>query len=325
MSNWTKPTILVSKCLEFDHCRYNGSMISSDFVKKITPFVEFIPVCPEVEIGLEVPRKSLRLIEKDKQIRLVQPATSKDFTNNMISFSKSFLAKYINLDGAILKSRSPSCGIRDVKLYPSSPNAMPLKRTIGLFSSTVLELFPGVVESEGRLRNPFIQEHFLVSAFTIADYKQTKKKHHISDLVSFHSKHKLLFMAYNQELLKVLGQITANQQNNTADQIFDQYEQVLFSIFSKPPSNKSTINVLLHLFGYVSDDLSKVEKKFFLDLVDQYRKEKISLNVLIHVLKSWVVRFSEPYLANQSIFNPFPEDLLEEKLSVIADKQRYWK
>ncbi len=325
MTDWAKPTILVSKCLEFDHCRYNGSMISSDFVKKIKPFVKFMPVCPEVEIGLGVPRKSLRLIEKDQQIKLIQPATSKDFTENMISFSKSFLTNNKDFDGAILKSRSPSCGIKDVKLYTDNSNAIPSKRTIGLFSNTVFDLFSGVVESEGRLRNTFIQEHFLVCTFTLADFKLTKKKQHISDLVSFHSKNKFLFMAYNQELLKTLGQITANQEKKQISQIFDQYEKVLFSLFSKPPSHKSTINVILHLFGYVSDKLSNEEKQFYLDLIDQYRNEKISLNVLTHVLKSWVVRFSEPYLSNQTFFNPFPEDLLEEQLSVIADKRRYWE
>lgn len=132
-------------------------------------------------------------------------------------------------------------------------------------------------------------------------------------------------MAYNQELLKVLGQITANQEKKQINQIFDQYEKVLFSLFSKPPSHKSTINVILHLFGYVSDKLGSEEKQFYLDLIDQYRNEKISLNVLTHVLKSWVVRFSEPYLSNQTFFNPFPEDLLEEQLTVIADKRRYWE
>ena len=255
----------------------------------------------------------------------MQPATSKDVTENMISFSTSFLAEHNYFDGAILKSRSPSCGIKDVKLYSNSQNAMQLDRTLGLFSRSILEQFPGVVESEGRLRNPFIQEHFLVSTFTLANFKKTKKEHHISNLVSFHSKNKFLFMAYNQELLKKLGHITANQQHQKMDQIFDQYEKVLFAMFSKPPSHQSTINVLLHLFGFVSDNLHKEEKKFFLDLVDQYRNEKISLNVLTHVLKSWVVRFSEPYLTNQTFFNPFPQDLLEEQLSVIADKRRYWE
>jgi uncharacterized protein YbgA (DUF1722 family)/uncharacterized protein YbbK (DUF523 family) len=325
MSDWAKPKILVSKCLEFDHCRYDGSMISSDFVKKIKPFVEFLPICPEVEIGLSVPRKSLRLIEKDQQIRLIQPANSRDFTNQMISFAESYLEKNGNVDGVILKSRSPSCGIKDVKLYNNTMESIPFKRTVGLFSSIVLKRFLGVVESEGRLRNPFIQEHFLASAFTLAKFKQTQKKQNFSDLVSFHSKNKFLFMAYNQELLKKMGQVAANQQNETVNEIFNQYEKTLFSVFSKPPSHKSTINVLMHLFGYVSDDLNKEEKKFFLELVEQYRNKKISLNAITHVLKSWVIRFSEPYLSEQTFFNPFPEDLLEEQLSVIADRQRYWK
>lgn len=325
MENWPKPTVLVSKCIEFDRCRYDGSMISSSFVKKIKPFVDFKPVCPEVELGLGIPRKSLRLIRKDEKKRLVQPATDTDLTSEMIDFAESFLSKQSAVHGAILKSRSPSCGIKDVKLYAASKNAAPVKRTNGLFGDIMLHSLPCVVESEGRLRNKFIQEHFMVSIFTFARFEVVKKNPSIAQLVSFHGKNKFLFMAYNQELLRKLGRISANQNNESVETVISQYESMLYAVFEKPPSHSSTINVLLHVFGFISDELSKSEKTFFLELVEKYKHEKIPLTVLLNVLKSWIVRFGEPYLSDQTFFNPFPEELLEEDLSMIADRQRYWE
>ena len=325
MTNWPKPVVLLSKCIEFDHCRYDASMIASDFVKKIKPFVDFKTVCPEVEIGLGIPRKALRLIKKDEKKRLVQPTTDKDFTSEMIDFAESFLSKKTTFHGVILKSRSPSCGIKDVKLYAASKNAAPVKRTAGLFGEIMMHSLPCVVESEGRLRNKFIQEHFLVSIFTLARFEIVKKNYSIAQLVSFHAKNKFLLMAYNQELLRKMGRIAANQKNESIRTVISNYESLLYAVFKKPPSHRSTINVLLHVFGFVSDHLSKSEKSFFLDLVENYKHEKIPVSVLLNILRSWIVRFGEPYLSEQTFFDPFPEELLEEDLSVIADRQRYWE
>mgnify|MGYP006274217179 CR=1 FL=1 len=325
MNDWAKPTVLISNCIEFDHCRYDGSIISSDFVKKIKPFVRFKTVCPEVEIGLGIPRKSLRLVRQGEENRLVQPATGKDMTEKMIAFARSFFLNQSSFHGVILKSRSPSCGIKDVKLYAANKNAAPIKRTSGLFGNLVTSILPCTVESEGRLRNTFIQEHFLVSIFTLADFENVKKNPSIAKLVSFQKKNKFLFMAYNQELLRKMGRIAANQNNTSVNQGLAAYEKVLYMIFNKPPSHKSMVNVLLHLFGFVSDNLSNAEKRYFLDLIEKYKNEKIPLSVITHVLKSWVVRFAEPYLSDQTFFKPFPEKLLEEDLSMIADRQRYWE
>jgi uncharacterized protein YbgA (DUF1722 family) len=255
----------------------------------------------------------------------VQPATGKDVTNEMISFSESFFSKQPNIHAAILKSRSPSCGIKDVKLYAARNNAAPIKRTSGVFGDLVVNRLPCVVESEGRLRNKIIQEHFLASIFTLADFEHIKKNPSIAELISFQQKNKFLFMAYNQHLLQRMGRIVANHDNESIETIISKYEQNLYSIFKKSPSHKSTVNVLLHLFGFVSNNLKKSEKSYFLTLVDKYKQEKIPLNVLTYVLKSWVVRFDESYLSNQTIFNLFPEKLLEENLSMIADNRRYWK
>ncbi len=326
MDKFAKPTVLLSKCIEFDHCRYDGSIIASEFVKKINPYVRFLHVCPEVEIGLGIPRKSLRLVGIKTKKHLIQSATKKDVTTDMIDFATAFLSEHSSMvHGVILKSRSPSCGIKDVKLYTSLNNAAIIKKTAGLFGEIVLNNVQCAVETEGRLRNNIIQEHFLTSIFTLADFEDVKKNSSISNLASFHTKNKFLFMAYKQETLRKMGRIVANQNNDKLEEILNQYEILLYDIFKKPPSHDTTINVLLHIFGFVSEKLNKSEKEFFLDLIDSYKHEKINLTVLTHVLKSWVVRFSEPYLSNQTIFLPFPKGLLDEDVSIIADRQRYWE
>lgn len=325
MVDWIKPTVLISKCIEFDHCRYDGSMIASDFVKKIKPFVQFVTVCPEMEIGLGVPRKSLRLVRENKDKRLVQPDTDNDVTEKMIDFAQRFLSDHSQIHGVILKSRSPSCGIKDVKLYAARKNAAPVKRVAGFFGEQVVKQMNCLVESEGRLRNTIIQEHFLASIFTLADFEKVKSNAKIADLVNFHAKNKFLFMAYNQHRLREMGNSAANLEKKSVESVFQEYEKLLYSLFEMPPSHKTTVNVLLHLFGFVSDELSGPEKEFFLDLIEKYKKEKIALNVLTQLLKSWVVRFAEPYLSRQTFFSPFPEELFEQNSSAIADTQEYWK
>ena len=139
-NNFTKPRILVSKGIEFDSCRYNSQMISSDFVKKLKKFVDFKPVCAEVEIGLGVPRNPIRIVEKKGMVKLIQPETKKDLTKDMIEFSNRFLDD-LEIDGVILKSKSPSCGIKDVKIFPSEEKSPPLRRDKGFFGGAVVEKF----------------------------------------------------------------------------------------------------------------------------------------------------------------------------------------
>jgi len=326
MPDFRKPTVVISKCLEFNHCRYDGSMIASDFVRKIKPFITAIPVCPEAEIGLGIPRKSLRLVTIDGEPHLVQPATGVDATEEMNTFANNFFTSLPSVQGFILKTRSPSCGIKDVKLYAKIDQHVSAEKTTGLFGGSVLDQFQGYpIETEGRLRNVYIQEHFLVQIFSLAAFEAMKKTSSISALIEFHTRNKFLLMAYNQQQLKILGNIVAQQKDHSFDEVIQSYQHHLLISLEKPPSKKTTKNVLLHLFGFVSEHLSAEEKKFFLDMLENYNENKIPLGSISYVLKSWIVRFAEPYLSKQSFFSPFPEDLMDEQLSMIADSQRYWK
>ncbi len=120
MKSFIKPRIVISKCIEFESCRYNGQIIRSEIINTLKPHVEFLPICAEVEIGLGVPRDPIRIIEKHAKKFLVQPTTGRDVTTEMLSFTQRFLSLIQGIEGFLLKSQSPSCGTRDVKIYPSA-------------------------------------------------------------------------------------------------------------------------------------------------------------------------------------------------------------
>jgi uncharacterized protein YbgA (DUF1722 family)/uncharacterized protein YbbK (DUF523 family) len=307
-----KPRIVVSKCIEFEHCRWNGLVISSEFVRKLGGFVEFIQVCPEVEIGLGIPRDPIRIVRSDGGLRLVQPATGRDLTGDMVSFSERFLDALSPVDGFILKSRSPSCGLKEVKIHAAADKPGGVGKGSGFFGRAVSERHPMLpIEDEGRLTNFRIREHFLTRIFTLARFRSTRDSGRMKDIVSFQAGNKLLLMAYNQTELRVLGRIVANQGKHPIGELLDEYEEHLLRALSRPARYTSDINVLMHALGYFSEKLGRAEKAFFLDTLEQYRNEKIPLSACLSVVRSWIARFGEPYLEMQSYFEPYPTGLVE--------------
>ena len=306
-----KPRIVVSRCFEFEHCRWNGLVISSEFVRKLAEFVEFIPVCPEVEIGLGVPRDPIRVVRFEEGPRLVQPETGRDVTGDMVSFSERFLDALPPVDGFILKSRSPSCGLKEVKIFAAAGKPDVDGKGAGFFGRAVSERYPLLpVEDEVRLKNFRIREHFLTRIFTLARFRSIRNSARMKDVVSFQAHNKLLLMAYNQTELQALGRIVANPKKRLVDKLMDEYGEHLLRALSKPARHTSDINALMHALGYFSKKLGQEEKAFFLDVLEQYRNGKIPLSACLSVVRSWIERFSEPYLEMQSYFEPYPMELV---------------
>jgi len=326
VKSFKKPEIIISRCIEFDNCRYNSQMISSDFVKKIKPFVNFITVCPEVEIGLGIPRSPIRVVLKDKIRKLVQTDTGKDLTKKMNNFANNFLKNIENVDGFILKSRSPSCGIKDVKIYPSSDKSAPIYRESGFFGRNVLKFFSSIaIEDEARLRNPAIREHFLRKIYTNCSYRKVVKSMDINKLIKFHSENKFLLMSYGQKYLKKLGQIIADNKKISLNQLFNEYEQNLYLAFKRGSRCTNNINVLQHTFGFISKNLNSDEKKMFINTLDDFREGRVSISVPLNLVKSWVLRFKVDYLRNQTFFEPYPIELLDANAISICSSREYWQ
>jgi uncharacterized protein YbgA (DUF1722 family)/uncharacterized protein YbbK (DUF523 family) len=307
-----KPIVVVSQCLGFDACRYNGESIRDKFVDKLAAYVTFQKVCPEVEIGLGVPRKPVRLVRAGEGVKLVQPDTGRDVTSEMKRFSGGYSAALGEVDGFVLKGRSPSCGVFDAKVYAKAEKSPAVERRPGLFAEAVLYRFPhAAVEDEGRLSNFRIREHFLTKLFLNARFRAAKKRSTAGALVRFQTEQKLLLMAYNQKELRSLGKIVGNQDRLSQNEVWKRYETHLQRALIRPARYTSHINVLMHGMGYFSRQLSAREKSHFLDLMEQYRQASVPLSAPVSVVRSWIERFDNEYLVTQVFFEPYPRGLIE--------------
>ncbi|MDZ7860038.1 MAG: DUF523 and DUF1722 domain-containing protein [Candidatus Krumholzibacteriota bacterium] len=311
-ADFPRPSVVVSKCLGFKKCRYNGQTIPDRFVERLGDYVDYITVCPEEEIDLGTPRDPVRIGRRGDEIRMVQPASGADYTDKMLNFVSTFLDGVESADGFLMKNRSPSCGINDVKIYQNLDKPTGAQRGKGLFGGSIADYFPeAAIEDEGRLRNFSIREHFLTKLFANTRFRKISNGVRMKDLVDFHSSHKYLFMAYNETAMRECGKIVANYEHFPAEEVFRLYREKMRDIFVERAKYTSIINTLYHIFGGVSDNLSGEEKKFFLDSAEQYRDERIPLSAILQLLKSYVIRFDNEYLKRQVFLNPYPEKLVE--------------
>ena len=308
-----KPKVLVSKCLGFCKCRYDGQVINSEFVKSLEPFVEFIQVCPEVEIGLGIPRASVKLVLIDGNYELYQTEHDRIVTPEMDEYSHGVLSSIPQIEGAILKGGSPTCGIKNVKKYQSTKKGAHSTKGVGRFAEHVYNYFPdAAIEEEGRLTNLGIREHFLVKLFTNLRFEEISDLE-IKDLVEFHARHKFILMTYSQKELKNLGQIVANHDKLPFAEVYKQYKEHLAKALENPPKINNSINTLMHLLGYFSDHLIAEEKAFVLDSLTKLKQGKVHLSVPINILHGYAIKYKQDYILKQYIWEPFPEALLDIK------------
>ena len=307
-----KPVVVVSNCLGFEACRYNGQFEKCDLVEKLKDFVNFITVCPEVQIGLGTPRESIKLVKEDDAapLRLIQQVTGRELSKEMTEFAEEFLFALPKVDGFILKSKSPSCGMKEVKIYKGVEKGSASVKGSGLFGKIVIEKFSDLaVEDEGRIKNFNIRQHFLTKLYIMKNFRVIKESMLMEDLMEFHSSNKLLLMSYNQKQLKILGTILGNYGELSVAQVYREYEKNLVLALNKIPRYTSNINVLTRSMGYFSDKLTHREKEFILDTIEQYRQSKVPFSVPLYVIKANAVRFQEKNLINQSFFQPYPLEL----------------
>lgn len=307
-----RPRVVVSQCLGFAACRYNAQVVNDDFVARLAPHVEFLEVCPEVEIGLGVPREPIRLVRRrdESGVGLVQPATSRELTSEMREFSARFLDGITGVDGFVLKNRSPSCGTAGVKIYPEAGGA-PIGKAPGMFAAAVLERFgDSAIEDEGRLRNRAIREHFLLRLHAFARLRAVAAAGRNAALVEFHSRYKYVLMSYSQERARKLGRIVAGVKQSGFEAAVLAYRAEFAAALARPARPGAQVNTLMHILGYFSDHLSTREKALLLDLLQDYRDGRAALGSVLSVLRAWVVRFELPYLAEQALFEPYPRELV---------------
>ena len=303
----------ISACLTGEKVRYDGSHKRDPFLMEtLGRFVEFVPVCPEAESGLGIPREAMRLVGEPENPRLVTIHSKKDHTGRILEWAKKRLTALEKEDlcGFIFKSRSPSSGMARVKVYRQDGKGSPRHSGVGLFARAFMEHFPLLpVEDEGRLHDPLLRENFITRLFVLRRWRDIAEKHKIGELVEFHTRHKLLFLAHNEKFYRDLGRLVARTGQDDPAELFARYGQGIMATLACLPTVKKQSNVLLHMLGYFKKELSPEEKQELLEIIGRYREEYLPLIVPITLLNHYIRKYNQEYLAGQYYLQPHPVEL----------------
>ena len=304
----------ISTCLLGEKVRYDGGHKLDHFlVDVLGQYVEYVPVCPEVEIGLSTPREALRLVKyaSDSSPRLITQKTNIDYTSRMLDWANTRLDQLEKegLCGYIFKSKSPSSGMERIKVYNESGGVQ--KNGIGLFAKAFMDRFPLLpVEDEGRLNDIELRENFIVRVFTFHRWRDLIKDNpSIGKVVEFHSRNKLLYMAHHPELARQLGKLTAKAKELPLPELLSSYESLMMTLLKYIATPRKNANALYHIMGYFKKQLDANDKQELIDAIEQYRLGLIPLIVPITLIKHYVRKFQPPYLKDQYYLDPHPVEL----------------
>ncbi|UCG78618.1 MAG: DUF523 and DUF1722 domain-containing protein [Nitrospirota bacterium] len=303
----------ISSCLIGKNVRYDGRHKRDHFLTEtLGKFVTWIPVCPEVECGLPVPREAMRLVGTPDTPRLVTRTTKQDHTKRMTGWAKKKVRdlEAKDLCGFVFKSRSPSSGMERVKIYDINNRSVRMGK--GIFAMAFMSAFPQIpVEDEGRLHDPDIRENFIERIFTFRRWKDLiAAGKTINGLIRFHSVHKYLIMAHSPEHLRKLGKMVAGAKKEQPSVLFDSYGSELMNALKLRSTVKKNTNVLQHMLGYFKKQLNADEKKELLDTISNYHKGLVPLIVPITLLNHYTLKYKEPYLRTQIYLHPHPVELM---------------
>jgi uncharacterized protein YbgA (DUF1722 family)/uncharacterized protein YbbK (DUF523 family) len=309
----------ISACLLGQEVRYNGGHKRDAFLTDVFGrYVDWVDVCPEVEIGLGTPRPSMRLVRigrgEESQVRLVTPETGVDHTEAMRSWAARRVEELagLDLDGYVLKKDSPSCGMERVKLYPEEGGA-PAKEARGVFAEALLGRLPHLpVEEEGRLNDPPLRENFIARVFAHARWRQNEAAGWTrAALMRFHAMHKLLLMARNQAGMRRLGRLLGDSaRRDDPGALAAAYREGFTEVMRRPPTRRGHTNVLQHMAGYVSDALGPDDREELRETIERYRVGLLPLIVPMTLLRHYVRKQGVEYLQGQAYLEPHPHELM---------------
>lgn len=302
----------ISACLLGENVRWNGGHTRDRYLTDtLGRYVEYVPVCPEVECGLGVPRETLRLVGDPDNPRLVTSKTEIDQTDRMIRWAMKKVKdlEQEDLCGFIFKRKSPSSGLFNIPVRTSK--GMPQKKGQGLFAKAFTKHFPLIpAEEDGRLNDPKLRETFIEQIFTLKRWRETLvRKKSMGNLVDFHTCHKLLIMSHSPEHYRMMGKLVAKGKAIPAKELFENYETTLMEALRRKTTLKKNVNVLQHIMGYFKRQLSSDEKQELLEIISQYKNEYLPLIVPITLLNHYVRKYEQPYLERQLYLNPHPIEL----------------
>jgi uncharacterized protein YbgA (DUF1722 family)/uncharacterized protein YbbK (DUF523 family) len=302
----------VSACLVGQPVRFDGGHKRNAFLTDtFGPFVEWVPVCPEVESGFGTPREAMRLVRDGEGIRLRTVKTSIDVTERLERFSKARVSELAgkDLSGYVLKKDSPSCGLERVKVYDR--HGTPARAGRGLFAAALVEAFPNLpLEEEGRLTDPRLRENFVVRVFAYSRLRRLfASRWTVGDIVRFHTAHKLLLLAHAPEAYRALGRLVAGARQLSRANLEHRYVDGFMRALERVPTTRRHTNVLQHMAGYFKNGLDAGSKRELLEAIEDYRRGIVPLVVPITLFRHHVRTLDVTYLAGQTYLRPHPKEL----------------
>ena len=302
----------ISTCLLGEPVRYDGGHKWDRFLTDtLGNYVDFVPVCPEVECGLTIPREAMHLVGDPANPRLVTVRSGVDHTERMLNWARRRVAELEQEDlcGFIFKSKSPSSGMERVKVY--GPSGSAASTGVGLFARAFMEHFPLLpVEEEGRLHDPRLRENFIEAIFTLKRWREMRQSQGgRGALVDFHTRHKLLLRAHSLEHLRLLGKLVAQASSLAVAELYERYQKLLLEALGRKTTTRKNTDVLYHLMGHFKKDLSADEKQELREIIDQYHRGLVPLIVPVTLINHYVRKYNEPYLKGQWYLHPHPIEL----------------
>jgi uncharacterized protein YbgA (DUF1722 family)/uncharacterized protein YbbK (DUF523 family) len=303
----------ISRCLLGDEVRFDGGHKKDRFLTDVLGrYVEWVPVCPEVEAGLGIPREAMRLVDHPQRPRLVSITSKHDHTKAMETMVEERLdsLKEVDLSGFVFKRGSPSCGVERVRVY--TPQGMPSHSGAGIFAKAFREEFPLIpVEEEGRLCDPSLRENFIERVFCYRRFQDVVQNETTRQvLIRFHTIHKYLLLAHSQQHYEVMGRLVGQADRYHPKELTLKYGELLMKTLAVKATVRKHVNVLHHIVGYFKNRLKTQEKTELLGVVNDYHRGLTPLIVPLTLIKHYVQTFDVGYVRDQVYLNPHPKELM---------------
>ena len=301
-----KPKIVVSECLYGTKCRYDGQGYNDKVIQSLKDYVDIQTVCPELAIGLSIPREPIRIEmnKENEEYRLVDYNSKNDYTNQMTEFSEEFINGLDDIDGFILKSRSPTCGLKDAKVYYRGNKCSIRSNENGFFSQKIIDKYDYLpIENEGRLKNYNIRDNFFTRIFFINNLKNNK------NIIEIHKNNLLLLKSYDEESTNEVSDIL--NENRMEDQVH-QYKEKVLNIVSNQRKKENKLSIIIKVFEKYKNMLNEEEINMFNGLIESYENQRIPFSTLEVVIKMYATRFKDKDILNQTFFYPYPENLINK-------------
>jgi uncharacterized protein YbgA (DUF1722 family)/uncharacterized protein YbbK (DUF523 family) len=300
----------VSACLVGENVRYDSSSKTSNFcVHELNQHVRYQAFCPEVAVGLPVPRPTIRQIKKENLIHVSRPDGSGDVTEALQAYGKKVAVLAQKFSGYVFCAKSPTCGMERVKVYNEKGDALP-SNGVGVFANEVMKANPLLpCEENGRLNDAIIRENFVARVFVYKNWQLlTEEKITKHALMQFHSKHKYMVMSHDLVAYKSLGQLLASAELSV-EEMAKNYITGLMTALKIKATRKKHANTLQHIQGYFSKHLSAIERNELSQQIHAYRMGLVPLMVPLTLIRHYLMHHPKSYLTQQTYLNPYPEEL----------------